>query len=109
MSRAENELKHSDKYPYDALDAWWKNEVPHKSIPLSDDRKGDWAMRAARGIISDLQDRRDIKRGFENVDEDVRVEIVNSLAEIIRTAYRQALGLPAAPSSGPRGAGKGGE
>lgn len=45
--------------------------------------------RAARGILADLKDRRDIKRGFENIDHDVRCEIVDSLAAIIEFAYRE--------------------
>lgn len=55
-------------------------------------RGGDWAVQAARGIIADLSDRRDIKRGFECVDADVRKEIVTSLAAIIRFAHERARG-----------------
>ena len=44
----------------------------------------DWAERAALGVISDLLGRRGIKWEFEKVDEDVRPEIVERMAEIIR-------------------------
>lgn len=44
----------------------------------------DWAHAAARGVLADLLDRKGIKHGFTDVEEDTRVEIVQSLAEIIR-------------------------
>ena len=49
----------------------------------------DWTHKAARGICHDLLDRRGIKWEFEKVDDDVRVEIVEALAEIIRAAFFQ--------------------
>jgi hypothetical protein len=78
---AELTLKHGNKFPYDAPDAWWKSTEDPVPPPAK-----DWAHSAARGILADLQDRRDIKHGFERIDEDVRVEIVDTLAEIIRVA-----------------------
>ncbi len=72
-------LEHGAKYPYDATDKWWESE----GVLLPPD---DWAHNAARGVLTDLQDRRNIKQGFENVDEDMRKEIVLSLAGIIRDA-----------------------
>ena len=50
----------------------------------------DWAHTAARGVMANLQDRRGIKQGFSDIDEDIRIEIVQSLAEVIRLAYAQA-------------------
>lgn len=49
----------------------------------------DWAHAAARGVISDLKDRRGIKNGFNDVDDDIKSEIVDSMAEIIRIAYEK--------------------
>lgn len=47
----------------------------------------DWAHAAARGVIADLQDRRQIKDCLNsNLSEDVRVEIIEALAAIIREA-----------------------
>lgn len=68
----------------DALDRYTKGNL----YPYDGDKKQkpDWAHKAARGVIADLCDRRGIKWGFNDVDEDVRVEIVESLAEIIRVA-----------------------
>ncbi len=79
---AQQELEMGDKYPYDAPDSW-HDAYPNEPAPPA----VDWAHRAARGVISDLTDRRDIKRGFENVDEGTRIEIVAALADIIRTAH----------------------
>lgn len=73
-------LEHGDKFPYDAPDAWWRAYGEEPPPPRN------WAHRAARGVLADLTDRRDIKRGFENVDEDIRAEIVDTLAVIIQAA-----------------------
>jgi len=75
-------LSHGDKYPYDAPDIW-RDQLNPEPIPAE-----DWAHRAARGVLVDLTDRRGIKNGFDDVDEDVRKDIVNSLASIIREAER---------------------
>lgn len=81
IERARQSIKLGAEYPYDAPDAWWESyegTEPPKST--------DAAHLAAREVVADLKDRRGIKNGFNNVDEDIRVEIVNRLAEIIRQA-----------------------
>lgn len=67
---AERRYKVGNEYPYD------------------DGREAtDWAHKAARGILSDLCDRRGIKREFEKVeDDDIKFHIVDSMAAIIRYA-----------------------
>ncbi len=82
--KAENRLLSGERFPFDATDAWWASDgsVPSPSV--------DWAHAAARGVLADLTDRRGIKRGFHGIDEDVRKGIVESLAEIIRVAKREA-------------------
>lgn len=54
--------------------------------PYDDGREAvDWAHKAARGILSDLCDRRGIKWEFEKVaDDDTKCDIVDSMAAIIR-------------------------
>lgn len=52
--------------------------------PYDDREASDWAQLAAQAVIANLTDRRAIKRGFENIEEDVRIEIVQTLAAIIR-------------------------
>ncbi len=79
---AQTSLESGDRFPYDASDKWWNASGDEPPAPW------DWAHRAARGVIADLSDRRTIKRGFEQVDEETRGEIVSSLAEIIRAASR---------------------
>lgn len=44
----------------------------------------DWATKAARAVIADLMDRRNIKHGFDDIDEDIRKEIVETMSAIIR-------------------------
>lgn len=84
MSDAKHRLEHGAKFPYDATDEWWngdgKNPPPAK----------DWAHAAARGVLADLSDRQGIKWELEKIDEDVRAELVGSVAEIIRAAAPNA-------------------
>ena len=79
---AEHTLKRGSEYPYDAPDKWWDGDGENPPTPL------DWAHHAARGVLADLNDRGGIKHGFANIDEDIRAEIVQSLATIIRIASR---------------------
>lgn len=75
-------IEMGNKYPYDASDAWNQKESDEReALPPA-----DFAHSAARGILFDLCDRHTIKRGFYNVDEAVRFEIVETLAKIIRAA-----------------------
>jgi hypothetical protein len=78
---AANRLEHGNAFPYDAPDEWWQQAgepIPPPAI--------DWAHKAARGILADLNDRRAIKRGFEGIDEAIRAEITETMAAIIRLA-----------------------
>lgn len=68
QKQAQMDIEYGNKYPYASIESM------------------DWSHQAARGIISNLMDRRGVKRGFENIDEDVKREIVNNMATIIRTA-----------------------
>lgn len=77
---AKSRLERGATYPYDASDEWWNGGA------LNPPPATDWAHAAARGVLADLQDRRGVKNGFVDIDEDVRAEMVRSLAEIIRTA-----------------------
>jgi hypothetical protein len=77
--KAECELKNGDQYPYDIYGA---SECPEKT-------SRDWAERAARGVLSDLSDRKGIKWELQKVDIDIRADIVQALADIIRTAKEQ--------------------
>ncbi|WP_186257830.1 DUF551 domain-containing protein [Burkholderia gladioli] len=83
----------SAKWPFDASDAWWNDDSRYVAPPAVDS-----AHAAARAIIRDLSDRGGIKRGFENIDEETRVEIVKKLAAIIRAAS-PAPAIPADPMS----------
>ncbi len=81
MSNAQITLKFSDDYPY---------EIDEDATPKADLKPTDWAHRAARGVLSDLSDRRGIKWELQKVDMDIRKDIVSDLAEIIRLAHSQA-------------------
>lgn len=82
MDIAQHTLDRGAKYPYDASDEWWHGDGDEREAPPPT----DWAHAAARGVLADLNDRKGIKQGFANIDEEIRVEIVSSLAEIIRRA-----------------------
>lgn len=73
----------SENCPYDAPDG--DGEVPHK---------GDQHYRAARAVLSDMCDRRGFGNELRRVDEEVRREIVDTLAEIIRTLCPQPIANP---------------
>jgi hypothetical protein len=75
---AERTLALADEYPYDATDE------DGGSAP-----KGDWATRAARGVIGGLSGRKGIDHALHDVDHEIRVEIVETVAGIIRTAYEE--------------------
>ncbi len=83
MSDAKHSLRMGARFPYDAPDAWWNSRGDNPPPAI------DKAHAAARGILEDLCDRRGIKRGFEGIDEETRIEIVASLAEIIRAAMSE--------------------
>lgn len=80
-------IKHGDEFPFDAPDSWWNSDPEEKQPPP---KPLDWAHRAARGIIADLEDRKGIKRGFEGIDEEIRFEIVKQIACIIGAAFSEA-------------------
>jgi len=83
MDQAKHSLERGAEYPYDAPDNWRESDDA-PPLPAT-----DWSHAAARGILHDLTDRRGIKHGFCGVDEDVRKEIVESLAAIIREAAKK--------------------
>lgn len=70
-------LIHGDKYPYDTNG---EAGVPPK----------DWAHRAARGVLANLSDRSGVGSALSDIDLDIKVEIVETLAEIIRDAHRES-------------------
>jgi hypothetical protein len=83
MSNAGRDIKFGNQYPYDAPDSWRSNDIDQKAPPPV-----DWAHSAARGILSNLNDRRGIKQELRQIDESTRKEIVESVAEIIREAEK---------------------
>ena len=79
---ADHKLAMGARFPFDAPDIWWANggsPAPAK----------DWAHAAARGVLADLTDRGGIKHTLDSIDEEIRVEIVDSLADIIRAASKE--------------------
>ncbi len=82
QSLASIALENGGEFPYDAPDSWWNDAEDGNDPPAP----RDMAHAAARGIIADLKDRRGIKTEFNGVDEDIRKEIVERMAEIIRQA-----------------------
>lgn len=79
-------IKHANKYPFDATDSWW-NDTDLTNPPPPKDAYHS----AARAVVCDLQDRRDIKHllRVDRMDEEVRQELVATLASIIKTAVSQ--------------------
>lgn len=79
---AQRRLKHGAMFPYDAGDSWWQSEDEENPPPPA----VDWAHAAARGVLADLGDRRGIKNSLDGLDEDIKAELVETIADIIREA-----------------------
>lgn len=62
LKRSADQLEMGDKYPFDAPDSWWEDSSSGPPLPV------DWAHRAVRAVIADLQDRCGIGKGFEIAD-----------------------------------------
>jgi len=78
-------LERGDFVPFDA-------HRPAGADDLVNPDYGDWAVRAARGIIAEYGDSGpEFNEAFhpERVAEDTRVEIIDVMAAIIREALRQ--------------------
>lgn len=82
---AERTLAHGVRFPYDA-------DAPRRQGLVI-----DWAHAAALGVLADLLDRRGVKWELEKVDPETRVEIVRSLAAIIRLAVSARASEPHNP------------
>lgn len=85
-SYVHHRLDHGREYPFDGTDAWWNSDVR----PEAPAEPLDWAVRAARGIVADLCDRGGIKHGFEDIEEDTRRDIIETMAAIIRAAAERS-------------------
>lgn len=81
-------LHSGEHYPFDATDEWIEMYSASRLPPEAK----DYAHRAARGIIANLQDRRGVKYGFNRIDEDMRIDIVEDISAIIREAVRREFG-----------------
>lgn len=77
-------IKHGNRYPFDASDEWWEGDGDKPPKPASKYHA------VARAVIADLQDRRGIKHELDNIDEETRVEIIDTLANIIRVRVEDA-------------------
>ena len=87
---AEQHLHAGNQYPYDATDEWQELYSASRLPPPPK----DWAHAAARGVVHNLMDRRAIKHGFNRVDENVRISLIDDLADIIRQASQSRQDFP---------------
>jgi hypothetical protein len=85
-------------FPYDAPDEWFEQSGEPLPPPAR-----DWSHRAARGVLANLSDRRGIKHALSDIDEEVRHDIVDSLAAIILEAHAPTTGAspPVEEKAGP--------
>lgn len=67
-----------------------KQTIKHaREFPYHGRKPKDKSELAALAVLADLEDRRGVGQELAGVDDDVRGEIVESLAAIIRTATAQ--------------------
>lgn len=78
---AKTQIDFGNRYPFDAPDSWKERADTFPPPPE------DWAHSAARAIIADLLDRRGIKQELREIDEDIRIEIVQKFRKIILVAF----------------------
>ncbi|HGY9634365.1 hypothetical protein ACLPJG_26655 [Pseudomonas aeruginosa] len=76
---AKSKLEMGEKFPYDDFPDD-DSAMPSPAV--------DWAHAAARGVLADLEGRRGVGQELEQVDDETRVELVQSVAEIIRLAHQ---------------------
>jgi hypothetical protein len=76
---AKQKIEFGKKFPFDFFGDDWKDATPAT----------DWAHLAARAVMADLTDRRGIRQEIDQVDDDVKLEILNVLTTIIREAKNQ--------------------
>jgi hypothetical protein len=81
---AEAAIRHGNQYPFDASDEWWNGSGDDPPKAKS------WAHSVARGIIADLQDRHTVGDALGGIDEETRVEIIETMTGIIRLGYEQS-------------------
>ena len=84
---ARQSLHSGEHYPFDAPDEWIEMYSASRLPPEAK----DYAHRAARGIVANLMDRRGVKNGFNRIDEDMRIDIVEDIAAIVREAVKDEL------------------
>lgn len=84
MADARHSIEMGERFPYDGGEAFWNDRRP--TPPPAK----DWAHKAARGVLANLSDRAGIKHAVEDVDHEVRAELTESLAGIIRLAHEGA-------------------
>lgn len=71
MDRAKEAIRIGCKFPFD-----------ESGKPIT------WQRAAVLGILCDLTDRRGIKHGFNDLDDDIKNEIVDSLTKIVEEAHK---------------------
>ncbi|AXH59617.1 hypothetical protein [Pseudomonas amygdali] len=76
---AQNDLDSGRDYPFE------QSDDVGTPVPAT-----DWAHAAARGILSNLTGRGGIGNELEQLDEELRKEVVDEAAEIIRLAHAQS-------------------
>jgi hypothetical protein len=78
-AKALRKLEHGAAFPYDG-----DSDNPTPAT--------DWAHAAARGVLANLLDRGGVGNALEDLDEELRDEIVSELSLIIRLAPSQPKG-----------------
>lgn len=78
LAQAKAKLEHGAQYPYDRPD--------NGTEPRAEE---DWAHRAARGILADLTDRRGVGQELKVCDGEIRMDIIDKAAWIIRAASEE--------------------
>jgi len=67
-----------------------KQTIEHaKEFPFDGNPATDDAHLAALAVLTDLSDRRGVGSELENIDDDIKAQLVEDLADIIRAVFKK--------------------
>ncbi len=72
-------IKHSNKYAYDRV-----GDEAREEEGYSTPKGTDWSIIAARAVLGDMSDRGGVRHELDSIDYEVRDEMVETLANIIK-------------------------
>lgn len=83
----EKRLEHGQLFPFDETSD--EHEARNSTLETLPLEPKDWTIAAARGVLADLGDRRGVGQELDDIDDDIRKELVEQLSQIIKLAHER--------------------